>query len=300
MIDFTHIPPNTNSSSKGNQLKWQKGEYWYKVDCSGYEALAEFIVSQLLKKSTAKVISYDLVPLKYANKELVGCKSKDFLQPEQELITLQRLYQTHQGESLVEKLVPMEVSERIKYVVDFVKKSTNLFNFGQYLSTLLEVDALFVNEDRHMNNIAVLFNSKKKTYDYCPLFDNGAALFSDTITSFPMDYDVWKCFKEIKAKPFSIDFEEQVTAVEELYGVQFAFWFDVHDVEKLLEKASVYYSKDVIERVDIIIREQLRRYTYLKKQKPLEEIVETASQKQHSQKKTIVEGRIDTKEQGLF
>ena len=28
-------------SSKGNQLKWKNGGYWYKADAAGYEGLAE-------------------------------------------------------------------------------------------------------------------------------------------------------------------------------------------------------------------------------------------------------------------
>ncbi len=39
-------------SSKGNQLKWEKDGIWYKADYMGYEGLSEYIISQLLRKST--------------------------------------------------------------------------------------------------------------------------------------------------------------------------------------------------------------------------------------------------------
>ena len=39
-------------SSKGNQLKWEKDGIWYKADYTGYEGLAEYVISQLLNKST--------------------------------------------------------------------------------------------------------------------------------------------------------------------------------------------------------------------------------------------------------
>ena len=39
------------------------------------------------------------------------------------------------------------------------------------------MDALFLNDDRHSNNIAVLECDGK--YDYCPIFDNGAGLLSN-------------------------------------------------------------------------------------------------------------------------
>ena len=38
-------------SSKGNQLKWKRGDTWYKADYAGYEGLAEYVVSALLCES---------------------------------------------------------------------------------------------------------------------------------------------------------------------------------------------------------------------------------------------------------
>ncbi len=32
-------------SSKGNQLKWKKDGIWYKSDYTGYEGLAEYLIS---------------------------------------------------------------------------------------------------------------------------------------------------------------------------------------------------------------------------------------------------------------
>ena len=39
-------------SSKGNQLKWENAGIWYKADYTGYEGLAEYMISHLLRKST--------------------------------------------------------------------------------------------------------------------------------------------------------------------------------------------------------------------------------------------------------
>ena len=57
---------------------------------------------------------------------------------------------------------------------------TGLTEFGVYLCKLLTIDALFLNEDRHTHNIAVLLDPDGK-YHYCPIFDNGAALLSDIV-----------------------------------------------------------------------------------------------------------------------
>ena len=45
---------------------------------------------------------------------------------------------------------------------------------------MLEIDAFFLNEDRHTNNIAVQYNVADDTYALCPLFDNGLSLLADT------------------------------------------------------------------------------------------------------------------------
>ncbi|MCR5343044.1 MAG: hypothetical protein K6E70_06760 [Butyrivibrio sp.] len=34
-------------SSKGNQLKWETNNTWYKADYTGYEGLTEYVVSHL-------------------------------------------------------------------------------------------------------------------------------------------------------------------------------------------------------------------------------------------------------------
>ena len=47
-----HERKSERQSSKGNQLKWQNDTIWYKADYTGYEGLAEYMVSYLLKKST--------------------------------------------------------------------------------------------------------------------------------------------------------------------------------------------------------------------------------------------------------
>ena len=38
-------------SSKGNQLKWENEGIWYKADYTGYEGLAEYVISHLLIRS---------------------------------------------------------------------------------------------------------------------------------------------------------------------------------------------------------------------------------------------------------
>lgn len=49
---------NNRQSSKGNQLKWYSNNIWYKADYTGYEGLAEYMISSLLKYSTLESSEY--------------------------------------------------------------------------------------------------------------------------------------------------------------------------------------------------------------------------------------------------
>ena len=54
-----------------------------------YEALVEYMASQLLKKSNvADFVEYDLIKIKYDNKESFGCVSVDFKDDNEILIPL--------------------------------------------------------------------------------------------------------------------------------------------------------------------------------------------------------------------
>ena len=77
-----NIRTNDRQSSKGNQLKWENKGIWYKADYTGYEGLAEYMISHLLKKSTLaenEFTCYDLEKIKYGTVIYNGVKSKNFL-----------------------------------------------------------------------------------------------------------------------------------------------------------------------------------------------------------------------------
>lgn len=250
------------NSSKGNQLKWFDGEFWYKADYLGYEALVEYLVSKLLEKTNVfQYVNYEITMLDYFGKKYCGCKSRHFLKEGQELITLEKLFRRYRNVELVREYAYMSTEERIMYVVYGVEEITGLENFGAYLTMLLELDALFLNEDRHTNNIAVIINADG-TFEYCPVFDNGAGLLSDTMISYGQNNSIEECYEKIEAKPFSRSFDEQMDIAEELYGYPLKCWFTMKDVNHCLEELKEYYPKDILERVEKIIRLQLRKYQY--------------------------------------
>lgn len=259
------IRANDRQSSKGNQLKWLNQEVWYKADYTGYEGLAEYVISALLKESGLageEFVAYETEEIFYKSKRYLGCASRDFLPEGWQMITLERLFQNFFGRSLYKSIYAIENYEsRLRYLVEQTERMTGLRDFGVYMSKLLTVDAFFLNEDRHTHNIAVLMDGEGK-YHCCPIFDNGAGLLSDTRLDYPLEDETENLMKSVRAKTFCRDFEEQLEIAEKLYGQHLHFDFNVKKIEEALA-AEKHYPEREKQRVKEILCAQRRKYSYL-------------------------------------
>lgn len=236
------------TSSKGNQEKWydQASNRWYKLDQFGYEALAETVVSFFLEQSNIETstpftfVRYRMERLQVHGRERTGCSSENFLRPGQSLITVNRLLTSHLGKPLREKLARLPSDKRrIAYLAEATADVTGLERFPQYLTLLFEIDALFCNDDRHLNNIAVLEQNSR--YDYCPIFDNGAGLLSNTQLS-PMDIAPPALLSALRARPFNTTFTRQMNTARSLYGPQLAIpKMTANQVREVLRPLLDYY-----------------------------------------------------------
>lgn len=252
-------------SSKGNQLKWKSGDSWYKADYMGYEGLSEVVVSRLLGKTdVGEFVPYTPVMIEYDGRLFHGCKSSNFLQPDEELITVDRLFRQFTGKNLTAELARIrDMKERILYLTENVAEITGLKEFGAYMTAALEIDAVFLNEDRHTNNIAVIYQENTGSYRLCPYFDHGLSLYADITVDFPIDQDLEACKRKIEAKPFSRDFDEQMDAAEELYGKQVHFRFDEQDIREAVAALDGIYDARFLQRAEQVLNQQRRKYGYL-------------------------------------
>ena len=214
------------TSSKGNQEKWRDdaANCWYKLDQFGYEALAETAVSALLEQSGLEsdtpftFVRYRMARIRVHGRDRTGCVSDNFLRPGQSLITLNRLLTNFLGMPLKQKLARLPSDkQRIAFLGEATAEYTGLKEFPRYLTLLFEVDALFCNDDRHLNNIAVIEQDGR--YGYCPIFDNGAGLLSNTQIS-PMDIAPKALIAVLRARPFHTTFTRQMNAARSLTGKQ--------------------------------------------------------------------------------
>lgn len=251
------IIESTNHSSKGNQPKWNVDKIWYKADHMGYEGLSEVLISRLLEKSNiTNFVKYYPTKISFGYNERSGCYSYDFLEKNCELIPLERLHRAYTAVGLSEKLKEFKDEyEKIKYTVDFVEKVTGINGFGPYLTAMLEIDALFLNEDRHTNNIALIRNLSTNEFSLCPYFDQGLSLLSD-LDAYWVEGSLEYHIKRVHAKPFG-PFELQVDAARKLYGKQLDLELNMDEVEEILDELSQYYDRSIINRVKKILDKQI-------------------------------------------
>lgn len=212
------------TSSKGNQEKWRENGIWYKLDQFGYEALAETFTSMLLECSNIEkdtpfsFTRYRMERLHVHGRERTGCSSADFLETGASIVTLSRLFRQYFGKPITELLGKLPSDKRrMMYLSETTADITGLREFPQYLTLLFEIDALVLNDDRHLNNIAVIEQNGR--FDYCPIFDQGAGLLSNMFFS-PMDVSPKALIPQLQARPFNTTFNRQIRTMQGLYGKQ--------------------------------------------------------------------------------
>lgn len=246
-IRFVTDEKVAETSSKGNQEKWRADGRWYKLDQFGYEGLAETVISRLLEHSQIEAdtpfrfVRYQMERIHVHGRDRNGCSSADFLLPGESIITLAHLYK-RMGRPLAQMLVRLPSDrQRIAFLAWETAELTGLVRFPQYLTLLFEVDALFLNDDRHLNNIAVL--EKDGRFDYCPIFDNGAGLLSNVQTA-PMDIEPAALIRSAKARPFNTTFNRQVIHARKLFAPQLVLpKFTEDELRREIKDPLSYYAQ---------------------------------------------------------
>ena len=128
----------------------------------GHESVNELIVDRLLNILGIDHLHYQLINAEIVvNEKVINtylCASENFRQSSEEKVALDVYYESEreEGES------PLEFCLRM--------------GWGEYIWTMLVLDFLILNRDRHGANIEVLRDKKKKEIRLAPLFDHGLSL----------------------------------------------------------------------------------------------------------------------------
>ena len=188
-----------SGSSAGTQPKYYEDGYWYKTNNNGYEGLAEYLVSLVLSCSDAKeYVMYEKCTINGKS----GCRSKNFLREDETFISFQRLYDMYNGGNLSEAIMLKDsVEDRIDFTVQFIKDITG-YDCYSYLSSILTLDYLTLNTDRHFHNLGLIGNGKTGEFRAAPIFDNGDSLLSN-YEKFPADLSIEENIENVYSQPFS-------------------------------------------------------------------------------------------------
>lgn len=174
--DFTFLKWSHIRSSSGTAGTFLKSESningikkYYKLSnfdsvngVVGHECINEIIVARLLTLLGVEHLSYELIN---AEIEIEGrkyntymCSSEDFKQRGESKVALDDYYRVNanKGESHY----------------DFCVRN----GWKEYVNTMIVIDYLILNRDRHGANIEVLRNARAKTLRLAPLFDHGLSL----------------------------------------------------------------------------------------------------------------------------
>lgn len=187
-LNWSHI--RTSSGTAGTFLKSESNldgrKRYYKLsnfDSSrgviGHECVNEIIVDRLLTLLGVEHLSYELV---HADIEIENnryntylCSSEDFKKRGESKIALDDFYTANakKGESHYEFCARM--------------------NWQRYIDTMLAVDYIILNRDRHGANIEVLRNARAHTLRIAPLFDHGLSLlYSCATEEEAMEFDIFE------------------------------------------------------------------------------------------------------------
>lgn len=212
----------SSSSSKGDQIKWYQDGMWLKANDRGYEGVAEWTVSRLLEHSNldrSLYLPYHLAKIDDDIKTYSGCASPNFLKPGDSLVTLHRMLVSN-GLDIEDLFGSSGVAGRIHSTVAFMEEITGL-SLSEYMANILALDMIVLNEDRHTNNIAVVYN-EQTGFRLAPFFDHGLSLLSDA-SDYPEMYPTRDNIVKVRSLPFDRDFRRQASVLQPSLLFDFKF-----------------------------------------------------------------------------
>ena len=231
------------SHSDGEQDKFYRNGYYYKINKTGNEGYVEHLVSILL--SCTDLSKDDYVNYEYCTiNSKLGCRCRDFISDGGQFITASKLYERYVGGgSLAEELARLgNAGNRLNFLIELyslvgIDKCVTL----DYFRKLFLLDYIVINTDRHVRNIGVI--NKNNRYKPAPIFDNGCSL--DTNRS-----------GVVTACTISGSFSEQLIATG--YPVNPIFKVNTKMLMRKLKNEPNLYEKSIlINRIKKVINEGL-------------------------------------------
>lgn len=238
----------SESNIDGKKRYYKLSNYDPTKGIIGHECINEIIIDRLLTILGVEHLSYDLInaDIEIENKiySTYLCASYDFKKKGESKIALDNFY-----------AVNMEGDESH---YDFCKR----FGWQEYIDTMLAVDFLILNRDRHGANIEVLRNARKHTLRIAPLFDHGLSLlFSCASDEEAKQFDI---HNDVKCNNFIGGFScyENLSLISNKIRV-FANELQKEDKKILFDGLDNILSKTFIEQIWAMIYERYQKFENL-------------------------------------
>lgn len=222
-----------DGTSDGTQDKYYYQGIWYKTDNFGGEGKNEALASQILECTDIKdYVIYEEVEINGAK----GCCSRTFLKENEEYVSIYRLHRNIKGTDIAGVFAAMDFDDQADYIVNFVKKETGV-DIEHMLGELFWIDRIILNEDRHFNNIGLIFDGSN--FRPAPIFDNGKSFFVGN-GKYDLEKSVRENIRIVKFRPFTASIEMMQRRFPVSVNV------DEEKLRKLVEKETDGIHKEVI------------------------------------------------------
>ena len=238
-----NISPMTPDASSNGWLK----KKWTIIDGERYLAKAgsvpllqqpynEFAASQIMQLLGIEHVEYRLV----IEEDRPLCLCKNFVDTETEFVPA----------NLIRNVLPK--SKNDNEYTHFLKCAENLqiSNAKEYINSLMTIDFLIENTDRHYGNFGFIRNvNTLKFVGAAPVFDSGTSLWCEALNS---EIGSWQ-----KVMPFKETHKEQIRLVD-------SFDINPNELEKVSEivktvlSSSPYLDKERVEKVTVAVENRAR------------------------------------------
>lgn len=162
----------------GEKIYYKLSNFDSEKGIIGHECVNEIIVDRLLEILGVEHLTYQLIHADVEIEDKVYdtwiCASKDFKMRGETKTALDNYYQVNR------------LGNESHY--EFCEQK----GWKKYIDTMIAVDYLILNRDRHGANIEVLKNSRKHSIRIAPLFDHGLSLLCSCYTEEELDkFDIF-------------------------------------------------------------------------------------------------------------
>lgn len=204
-----------SNSSQGNILKWNIGNKYIKTSSFNqfnqiwlYESYSELIVSKLCKElGITNFVEYKPCIIVIDNNiETVGCYSENFCNESESYVSIAKLLKMGN----IRNTFSLNGYQGYAELISCIQQMTDI-NIKQYIDTIIELDYITLNRDRHLGNFGFVYNKETSKIRLAPIFDNGDSLFATSDVS-QFNYDD-SLVNYVKAKPFIFKHDLQLQLI---------------------------------------------------------------------------------------